>query len=66
MSLDIQQTILPRPAYYVMDMRDDCWVQISELYFNLEEAKQAYSRLLKDYPFARLGGSKESAVTDNG
>ena len=65
MSVDTQQLISPQPIYYVMNMRNENWVQISELYFNLEEAKQAYSRLLKKYPFARLGGSKKSVVTDN-
>ena len=57
MSVDTQ-TISPlQTTYYVMNMYEDKWVKISESFVNLEEAKQAYLILLKDYPFARLGGS---------
>lgn len=57
MSVDTQQIISSRHAYYVMNMRNDKSIKISQLFFSLEEAKRAYSRLLKEYPFARLGGS---------
>ena len=59
MSMDTQQIISPQLelAYYVMNLREEHWVQISETYLNLEEAKQAYKGLLKEYPFARMGGS---------
>lgn len=64
MSADTQQIISPRHTYYVMNMRNDKWVKISQSFFNLEEAKRAYSRLLKEYPFARLGGNKEADITE--
>ena len=37
-------------------MRNDQWVKISKNFIDLEEAKNAYSELLKEFPFARLGG----------
>lgn len=37
-------------------MRNDKWIKISQLFFSLDEAKRVYSRLLREYPFARLGG----------
>ena len=64
MSADTQQIISPRPTYYVMNMRNEHWVQISDAYFNLDEAKQAYTYLLKKYSFARLGGSHKPAVRE--
>ena len=57
-----QQTLFSQSIYYVMNMKNDHWVKISDIYFNLEEAKNAYRRLLKRHPFARLGGSKQLSV----
>ena len=56
MSVDTQQIYSNQPAYYVINMHNDQWVKISKSFFNLEDAKNAYSELLKEYPFARLGG----------
>ena len=58
MSAQNLQTFSSRPTYYVMNIKNDHWVKISDIYFNLEDARSAYSKLLKKYPFARLGGSK--------
>ncbi len=57
MSVDITQINSQVPICYVINLRNDQWVKISELFSNLEEAKQAYSNLIKEYPFARMGGS---------
>lgn len=62
MSVDTQQIISSRHVYYVMNMRNDKWIKISQLFFSLEEAKRAYSQLLKEYPFARLGGSNQHEI----
>ena len=58
MSAQNQQTSYPRQTYYVMNMKNDHWVKISDIFLSLEDATIAYSKLLKIYPFARLGGSK--------
>ena len=56
----------PNPSslstYYVMNMKNDRWVKISDVYLDLEEANNAYLKLLNKHPFARLGGSKQLAV----
>lgn len=57
-----QQTFFSQSTYYVMNMKNDHWVKISDIYFNLEEAKNAYFKLLRRHPFARLGGSKHLSV----
>ena len=62
MSAQIKQTFSSQSTYYVINMKDDHWVKISDIYFNLEEAKNAYLKLLKRHPFARLGGSKYLSV----
>ena len=56
MNVDITQINLQVPIYYVINLCNDQWVKISELFSNLEEAKQAYSNLIKEYPFARMDG----------
>ncbi len=58
MSAQNLQTSSSRPTYYVMNIKNDHWVKISDIYFDLEEARSAYCKLLKRHPFARLGGSK--------
>jgi len=62
MSAQIKQTLSSQSIYYVMNLKNDHWMKISDTYFSLEEAKKAYSKLLKRYPFARLGGSKQLSV----
>ena len=62
MSTQIKATLSSHATYYVMNMKNDRWVKISDTYFNLEEAQIAYSELLKMYPFARLGGGNNLAV----
>ena len=64
MSTQIQPNFSSQPIYYVMNMQNDHWVKISDVYFNLEEAKSAYSALLKRHPFARLGGCIHNAVEE--
>ena len=62
MSTQTQATISSQTTYYVMNLKDDHWVKISDTYFDLEEAQLAYSKLLKRHPFARLGGGCNLAV----
>ena len=65
MSTQIHHALSSHATYYVMNMKNDHWVKISDIYFNLEEAKSAYFELLKRHPFARLGGSNHLAVKNN-
>ncbi len=58
MSVDTQQINTNQPAYYIINMRDDKWVKVSKSFKDLAEAKNAYTELLKKYPFARLGGRR--------
>ena len=64
MSAQNQQTFSSQLTYYVMNMKNDHWVKISDIYFNLEEVRNVYFKLLKKHPFARLGGSKQLSVKD--
>lgn len=64
MSAQNQQTFSSQSTYYVMNMKNDRWVKISDTYFNLEEARNVYLKLLKRHPFARLGGSKHLSMKD--
>ena len=57
-----QQIYSSQSTYYVMNMKNDHWVKISDTYFNLEEARNIYLKLLKRHPFARLGGSKHLSI----
>lgn len=65
MSVETQLINPSQHTYYVMNLHNDRWTKISECFFNLEEAKQVYSHLLKEYPFARIGGSQTRVVTEN-
>lgn len=56
MNLDITQINIIGPVYYVINLHDEQCVKISDIFSNLEEAKGAYSIIVKDHPFARLGG----------
>ena len=56
MGAEVTQANSITPIYHVINKRNDQWVQISEIFSSIEEAKQAYSNLIKVYPFARLGG----------
>ena len=62
MSTQIKTSLSSQATYYVMNMKNDHWVKISDVYFDLEDANNAYIKLLKRHPFARLGGSKHLAV----
>ncbi len=62
MSTDTQIITQPQTTYYVMNMRNDKWIKISKSFASLDEARQVYIDLLRNYPFARLGGS---AIQDN-
>lgn len=64
MSAQIKQTFTSQSIYYVMNMKNDHWVKISDTYFNLEEAKNAYRTLLRRHPFARLGGCKQMSINN--
>ena len=64
MSTQIKPSFSSQATYYVMNMKKDHWVKISDIYSNLEEAKQAYTKLIKRHPFARLGGSCNFEVKD--
>ncbi len=62
MSTHIKPALSSQSTYYVMNMKNDHWVKISDVYFDLEEANNVYLKLLRRHPFARLGGSKHLAV----
>jgi len=65
MSAQNQQTFSSQSTYCVMNMKNDRWVKISDTYFNLEEARNVYLKLLKRHPFARLGGTKHLSIKDS-
>ena len=55
MSVDISKINSLAPIYYVINLRNDQWVKISELFSNLEEAKQAYSDIIKRVSLRTFG-----------
>ena len=62
MSTQIQPSFSSQVSYYVMNMKNEHWIKISDTYFDLDEAKTAYSKLIKRHPFARLGGKNNFTV----
>ncbi len=62
MSTQIQPALSSQVTYYVMNMKNEHWIKISDTYSDLDEAKKAYSNLIKRHPFARLGGRNNFIV----
>ena len=51
-------SLTPKTSFYVMNKSEGTWVRVSGHFSKFDDAQKELNRLRKEYPFARLGGTR--------